>query len=88
MESLDNMLNIGKEMKAKLYSIGVTSSQDLIRLGSKEVFVQLKERYPNVCLVHLYALQGAINHIDYDKLSDEVKFDLKQFSDRLKEKQK
>lgn len=85
MSSLDSMLNIGKEMKTKLYSIGVASSDDLIRLGSKEVFCQLKERYPNICLVHLYALQGAIDHVSYDKLSDEVKHDLKEFSDSLKE---
>ena len=84
METLESMLNIGKEMKAKLYSIGVQSPQDLIRLGRKEVFVQLKERYPNVCLVHLYVLEGAILNIDYDKLSDEVKQDLKQFSDEVK----
>mgnify|MGYP002481755020 CR=1 FL=1 len=73
-------------VKTKLFSIGVVSSEELIRLGSKEAFYQLKEKYPNVCLVHLYALQGAIDNIDYDKLSDEVKLDLKQFSDSLKEK--
>lgn len=73
-------------MKTKLFSIGVATSEDLIRLGSKEVFSQLKEKYPNVCLVHLYALQGAIDNIAYDKLPDEVKFDLKQFSDSFKEK--
>ncbi|MGX8834519.1 TfoX/Sxy family DNA transformation protein [Amedibacillus sp. YH-ame6] len=84
MEALDHMRNIGKEMKIKLLSIGIRSSKDLIRLGSKEVFMQLKERYPNVCLVHLYVLQGAIDNIDYDKLSEEVKSDLKQFSDSLK----
>lgn len=86
MRSLDSMLNIGKEMKTKLFSIGVASSEDLIRLGSKEVFYKLKQQYPNVCLVHLYALQGAIDNIDYDKLSEEVKLDLKQFSDSIKEK--
>ena len=75
MESLDNMLNIGKEMKRKLFSIGVRSSEDLIRLGSKEVFSQLKEQYPN-----------AIDNVDYDKLPDEVKRDLKQFHDRIKDK--
>lgn len=32
MRSLDSMLNIGKEMKTKLFSIGVASSEDLIRL--------------------------------------------------------
>ena len=86
MESLDNMLNIGKEKKRKLFSIGVRSSEDLIRLGSKEVFLQLKEQHPNVCLVHLYALQGAIDNVNYDKLPDEVKRDLKQFHDRIKDK--
>lgn len=39
MGKLDKMMNIGKEMKAKLFSIGIRSSEDLIRLGSKEVFV-------------------------------------------------
>lgn len=78
------MMNIGKEMKAKLFSIGIRSSEDLILLGSKEVFVQLKEQYPNVCLVHLYVLEGAILNVEYNKLSDEVKVYLKQFSDGLK----
>lgn len=80
------MLNIGKEMKSKLFSIGIRSSKDLIQVGSKEAFRQLKERYSNVCLVHLYALQGAIDNMEYDKLTDEVKLDLKQFNDSLKEK--
>lgn len=48
------------------------------------MFFQLKEQHPNVCLVHLYALQGAIDNVDYDKLPDEVKLDLKQYSDSLK----
>ena len=75
MESLDNILHIVKEIERKLFSIGVRSSEDLIRLGSKEVFSQLKEQYPNVCLVHLYAMQGAIDTVDYDKLPDQVKRD-------------
>lgn len=86
MKNLDSMVNIGKEMKTKLFSIGVSSAEDLIRLGSKEVFRQLKEQYPNVCLVHLYALQGAIINIDYNKLPDELKLDLKRYNDNLKEK--
>lgn len=86
MNNLNTMLNIGKEMKSKLFSIGIRSSKDLIQVGSKEAFRQLKERYPNVCLVHLYALQGAIDNMEYDKLTDEVKLDLKHFNDSLKEK--
>lgn len=64
-------------MKMKLMSIGIRSKEDLVRVGSKETYLQLKERYPNVCLVHLYTLQGAIDDIEFNKLSDEVKDELK-----------
>lgn len=84
MAKLDSMLNIGKEMKMKLMSIGIQSSEDLVRIGGKEANLQLKERYPNVCLVHLYTLQGAIDNIEYNQLSEEMKLDLKTFSDHLK----
>lgn len=84
MQELDSMMNIGKEMKMKLFSIGIRSPKDLIRLGSKKVFAQLKEQYPNVCLVHLYVIQGAIDNVEYNQLSDETKLDLKRFSDSLK----
>lgn len=78
------MRNIGKEMERKLKSVGICSAEELTQLGSKEAFFQLKTRYPNVCLVHLYTLQGAIDQMEYNRLPDEVKRDLKSFSDRLK----
>lgn len=84
MAKLDSMINIGKEIKMKLMSIGINSSEDLVRIGSKEAFFQLKVRYPNVCLVHLYTLQGAIDNVEYTQLSDGVKHDLKKYSDSLK----
>lgn len=84
MAELTSMLNLGKEMERKLKSVGIGSAEELTRLGSKEAFFRLKMRYPNVCLVHLYTLQGAIDHIAYNRLPDEVKSDLKSFSDRLK----
>lgn len=81
---LSSMRNIGKEMEKKLRSVGICSAEELIKLGSKESFFRLKMRYDNVCLVHLYTLQGAIDGIEYNRLSDEVKRDLKKFSDSLK----
>lgn len=84
MAELTSMINIGKEIEKKLISIGIESSEELIRIGSKEAFLRLKLHYSNVCLVHLYTLQGAIDNIEYNQLSDEVKSDLKSFSDELK----
>lgn len=84
MAELTSMRNIGKEMERKLKAAGICSAEELAELGSKEAFLRLKMCYPNVCLVHLYTLQGAIDHVGYDRLPDEVKRDLKCFSDSLK----
>ena len=85
---LASMKNIGKELARKLTRVGVDSPEKLLALGAKEAFARMKEAYPNVCLVHLYALEGAVEGVDYSALPQEVKADLKAFSDSLKEKQR
>ena len=83
MSELTSMMNIGKEMEKKLTSIGIDSPEKLIAVGSKQAFVKLKQAYPNVCLVHLYTLEGAICNTEYNCLSEEKKKELKEFSDFL-----
>ena len=84
MSELTNMMNIGKEMAKKLKTVGIDSSEKLIQTGSKQAFLQLKQEYPNVCLVHLYTLEGAITNTEFNCLSKEKKKELKEFSDFLK----
>lgn len=84
MPELKTMMNIGKEMSRKLASVGIDSPEKLIELGSKKAFAKLKESYPNICLVHLYSLEGAIYNIEYNRLSDDTKKELKEFSDSMK----
>ncbi len=84
MSELTSMLNIGKEMDRKLKSVGIDSAEKLIETGAKQAFVKLKERYPGMCLVHLYALEGAAEGIEFNNLSKEKKKELKEFSDFLK----
>ncbi len=45
--------------------------------------MQLKGRFPQVCLVHLYALEGAIMNVEFNSLSEDKKKELKAFSDFL-----
>lgn len=71
------MMNIGKEMERKLISVGIDTPEKLIELGSKQAFSKLKEAYPNVCLVHLYTLEGAIYNTEYNRLSEDKKKELK-----------
>lgn len=84
MSELKEMMNIGKEMARKLETVGITSSEELVKAGAKQAFMHLKQMYPNVCLVHLYALEGAICNTDFNCLSEEKKKELKEFSDFLK----
>ncbi len=84
MSELMSMMNIGKEMARKLTSIGIKSSEEFIEVGAKEAFIKLKQKYPNVCLVHLYTLECAIHDIDFNRLSEETKKELKEFNDFLK----
>ena len=84
MAKLTSMMNIGREMERKLTSVGIGSAEELIATGAKEAFSRLKAAYPNVCLVHLYTLEGAIHNTEYHSLSEAKRKELKQFSDALK----
>ena len=84
MTDLTLMMNIGKEMASKLKSVEIDYAEKLIEVGSKEAFFRLKTKYPQVCLVHLYTLEGAIQNVEFNCLSEETKADLKAFSDSLK----
>ena len=77
------MLNIGKEMTRKLKSVDIGTAEKLIEIGAKEAFFRLKIKYPQVCLVHLYVLEGAIRGVKYNCLSEKTNAELKAFSDEL-----
>ncbi len=84
MTELTSMTNIGREMAQKLASVGIGSAEELIRTGAEQAFLQLKGKYPNVCLVHLYALEGAVCNQEFNSLPESRKKELKEFSDFLK----
>lgn len=84
MTDLTTLPNIGKEMADKLKSVDIDSAEKLLEIGSKEAFFRLKTKYPYVCLVHLYTLEGAVQHIEFNCLSEKTKADLKEYCDFLK----
>ena len=83
MPDLTSMRNIGPEMARKLTAAGIRTPEELLEAGAKDAFFRLKALYPGVCLVHLYALEGAVRGVDFNALPTEVKADLKEFSDYL-----
>ena len=83
MSELTAMVNIGAEMARKLAAAGIHTPQQLAAEGAEGAFFRLKAVFPQVCLVHLYALEGAVRGVDFKALPTEVKADLKEFSDYL-----
>ena len=84
MSELRSMKNIGKEMSDKLICVGIDTAELLTDIGAKEAFCRLKAQFPNVCLVHLYTLEGAIQGVDFNALSETTKKDLATFAHSLK----
>ena len=84
MSELTSMMNIGREMAKKLTAVGIDSAEKLVETGAKQAYFKLKVAYPQVCLVHLYALEGAISNVEFNSLSEEKKKELKEFSDAVK----
>ena len=72
------------ELARKLAAVGIESPEQLAEAGAKEAFFRLKKTFPQVCLVHLYALEGAVTGQEYNQLPEETKRELKAFSDYLK----
>jgi DNA transformation protein len=84
MSELTSLRNIGKELEKKLKAVDITTVEELKVVGSKEAFTRIKLRDPYVCLVHLYALEGALSDMEYNQLQEDVKQKLREHSDSLK----
>ena len=84
MAELRSMRNIGREMARKLAAVGIDTPDKLREAGSAEAFFRLKVVFPEICLVHLYALEGAVQDMEFNSLPEDKKRELKEFSDFLK----
>ena len=84
MSDLTSMVNIGREMSRKLQAVGISSLEQLRETGAVGAYLRLKSVYPHVCLVHLYALEGAVRGVAFNTLPAEVKRELKGFSDQFR----
>jgi DNA transformation protein len=80
MDKLTDSPNIGATLAEKLENIGVTSLEEVRKAGSKDLLARLAARDPNgVCLLMLYALEGAVQGIRWHGLSQDKKEELKSF---------
>lgn len=77
--SLSGRINIGKDTEAKLIEAGIDSFEKLVELGSEQSFLRLQAFDPGACINLLYGLEGAIEGIKWNEISQQKKQALLQF---------
>lgn len=84
--NLSKRINIGKDTEAKLIQVGINTFEKLESIGTEQAFIRLRTIDPGACLSLLYGLEGAIEDVKWNKLSDEKKQELQQFYKMIKNK--
>lgn len=79
MGELSKLPNIGKIVEEQLLQVGISSADELKKVGAKEAWLKIQEIDESACINRLMALEGAVQGIKKTMLSDEVKADLKEF---------
>lgn len=87
MTSFDSELlslkNLGMASVNILHAIGISSYNDLSRLGAVETYCRIKARGIHVSKVMLYALEGALLDITWNELTPAQKAALVEKAEQL-----
>ena len=73
------MPNIGDIVMEQLKQAGITNSDELKEIGSREAWLRIQKFDPSACYNRLCGLEGAIQNIRWHNLSLEDKKKLKEF---------
>lgn len=84
MSKLSDLPNIGKKLEEQLNEVGIETIEQLKEVGSKQAWLDIKAIDDSACINRLCALEGAIQEIRWHSLSEEVKRDLKEFYNTVK----
>lgn len=79
MGELQNMPNIGKEVERQLNEVGITTCEELKRIGAEQAWLRIQEIDASACINRLLGLEGAICGVKKTLLPEKRKVELKEF---------
>ena len=83
IEKLERMRNLGRISAARLRSVGISTPEDLKRVGAIEAYLRLRRAFPEaINVTALYALHGAVTGVRRYALSEEIKAALRDAAAR------
>ena len=85
------MRNLGPAVEKDLIAAGVSSADEVVRLGVKKTFLKMLDgriklkRSAKCCnALYLYSIYGAIHDIDWRDIPNSKKIEFKEFTDKLR----
>ena len=75
---LSDLPNLGPTSAGWLRDVGIESRDDLERLGAVEAFLRVDASREGISLNLLYALEGALQDVRWDRLPPELRADLRR----------
>lgn len=79
MGELAKLPNIAEKLEEQLLDVGISTVEELRKVGSREAWTRILERDPSACIMRLSALEGAIQGVRWHYLDNETKKSLKEF---------
>ncbi|MDR2899839.1 MAG: TfoX/Sxy family protein [Clostridiales bacterium] len=79
MSELTSLPNVGKVLAQNLNAVGISTAEELRKVGTKEAFMRIRTVDPGACVQMLYGLHGAVTGIKDRELTKETKDELKEF---------
>lgn len=79
MGELSKLPNIAEKLESQLAEAGITTAEQLRKIGSREAWCRILLNDPSACIMRLSALEGAIQGIRWHDLDEETKKLLKEF---------
>ena len=79
MGELTTLPNIAAKLESQLNDVGITTVEELKRVGSREAWLRILARDPSACIMRLSALEGAIRGVRWHYLDEDTKMSLKEF---------
>lgn len=79
MGELQKLPNIGATVESQLNEVGISTAEELCRVGAKDAWLRIRGIDASACVHRLLALEGAIRGVKKTALPEDVKADLKAF---------
>jgi len=84
MGELTTLPNIAGKLEKQLEEVGITTIDQLKKVGSYEAWLRILARDPSACIMRLSSLEGAIQGVRWHYLDEDTKRSLKEFYKRHK----